>query len=85
MKGCRHCKAVDPKWDRFVKKHKHSYKGVKLMKKENKKHKDFMEKHDVKGFPTFVFINKGKKTGKQCEERSEDGWTTFLDSMSGSK
>lgn len=80
MNGCPHCEAVTPKWDEFVKENNGKYKTIKLIKKENSKHPNFMKKHNISGFPTFIYINNnGKKT--QCEERTEKSWKKFLDNL----
>lgn len=78
MKGCPHCEKVTPEWDEFNEKHDGNYNGIKIMKVENKEDPEFMKKHNIKGFPSFVHVDENGK-GKQVEERKMTAWEKFLD------
>ena len=80
MKGCPHCEKVMPEWDSFHKKHDGVYNKVKMVKIENKENPEFMNKHNVKGFPTFIYVDKNGK-GKEVDGRTENDWKKFLDNV----
>ena len=64
MDGCRHCDDAMPEWDKFVSNNKTSIKPVKI---ESKQDPDFMKKHEVAGFPTFLLLSADGKKIKEYE------------------
>ena len=77
MDGCRHCDEAMPEWDKFV---KNNNTAIKPMKIESKQDPDFMKRHQVVGFPTFLLISADGKKIKEYEgKRKADLFLEFAD------
>tara|TARA_B100001057_G_scaffold495002_2_gene592902 strand:- start:4249 stop:4659 length:411 start_codon:yes stop_codon:yes gene_type:complete len=77
MKGCPHCDDAMPEWDKFTQSNKTAIKAVKI---ESSEDPDFMKRHEVVGFPTFLLISgDGKKIKEYEGKRTADGFLEFAD------
>ena len=77
MNGCPHCDDAMPEWDKFASQNKTAVKPVKI---ESSEDPDFMKRHEVVGFPTFLLISSDGKKIKEYEgPRTADGFLGFAE------
>ena len=77
MNGCPHCDEATPEWDKFTSQNKTAVKPVKI---ESSEDPDFMKRHEVVGFPTFLLISSDGKKIKEYEgPRTADGFLEFAE------
>ena len=82
---CGHCKNFMPEWDK-ISSEVDSMDGqsVTLLKvecgdaKENNKHKEIMEKYNIKGYPTIISFDESGNHSEYEGERSKSGIFQFL-------
>jgi|UniRef100_A0A6C0BXQ2 thiol-disulfide isomerase/thioredoxin len=65
MNGCPHCDKAMPAWDEFAK----SCSEMECKKIESKEDAEFMKKHEVQGYPTYLLLD---GTGEKVAEYSGD-------------
>lgn len=74
---CGHCKAAKPEYtaaaNRFNDNKKVSFAAVDCTKSE-----PICKKHDVTGFPTFIYFNYGKNPSPYYGDRSQEGFAEFM-------
>ena len=84
MNGCGHCKNFDPIWDQFM-------NGSKLptlsyAKIEASEDPEFMDKMDVRGFPTVIAVDSdGTKIKEHDGARTVDALNDFADEIANDK
>ena len=77
MDGCPHCESTHPEWENLEQSWDNN--NIELRKVENKEDPELMRKHDVKGFPTFLMLDKnGNKIDEYNGERNIEGFNNFL-------
>jgi len=77
---CGHCKTLEPLWDELIQNFD-GYNGIKIVKLEGEKNPQFMELHQVQGFPTIKYCPHGldNPTGIVYNgDRSMDSIIDFL-------
>lgn len=78
MDGCPHCETATPEWDKFVKGYNKN-DNANFAKVESREDPDFMRKHNVVGFPTFMVIDKdGNKEREYHGPRVLSGFVNFF-------
>ena len=81
MNGCPHCDSATPEWDKFVKGYSKN-EHVKFAKIESREDPEFMKKHNVVGFPTFMVIDKhGNKEREYHGKRTFGGFVNFFKTL----
>lgn len=75
MNKCGHCEKFNPEWELFVQ----SYKGnIKLNKFEMNNAGSDIDKYNINGFPTILFLD-NKGNSKVYEgPRTSDGLNNFI-------
>ena len=83
MDGCPYCEDTKPEWDKLTNDFTHTDLSYTLL--DSRKDSDFMRKHDVAGFPTFLLLNKdGTKHAKQFNgPRKKNAMMSFLKGVLG--
>ena len=75
MNNCGHCKRFSPEWDDFVQ----SYNGpVKLKKIEMNDAGSDLEKYNIQGFPTILFLDEEGNSKFYEGPRTSDGLNKFI-------
>jgi thiol-disulfide isomerase/thioredoxin len=59
MINCGHCEAMKPEWEKLRKKYENDI-NIKVDKIEASEDPTFMDKYDIKGFPTILLNSNGK-------------------------
>lgn len=75
MNNCGHCKRFSPEWDDFVQ----SYNGpVRLKKIEMNDASSDLEKYNIQGFPTILFLDEEGNSKFYEGPRTSDGLNKFI-------
>jgi len=75
MTNCGHCKSFTPEWDEFVK----TYTGhVTLKKVEASEAGDALEKYNIQGFPTVLFLDDAGNSQIYEGPRTSEGLNKFI-------
>ena len=75
MTNCGHCKTFTPEWDEFVK----TYTGpVTLKKIEASEARDALEKYNIQGFPTVLFLDDVGNSKTYEGPRTSEGLNKFI-------
>jgi len=75
MNNCGHCKRFSPEWDDFVQ----SYNGpVRLKKIEMSDAGSDLEKYNIQGFPTILFLDEEGNSKFYEGPRTSDGLNKFI-------
>ena len=75
MNNCGHCKTFTPEWDKFVK----TYTGpVTLKKVEASEAGDDLEKYNIQGFPTVLFLDDAGNSKTYEGPRTSEGLNKFI-------
>ena len=78
MTNCGHCKNFTPEWDKFAQ----SYNGsIKLRKVEMNDAGSDLDKYNIKGFPTVLFIDEQNSTKEYDGPRTYDGLNNFFSNI----
>ena len=78
MEQCGHCKRFLPEWDQFVQ----TYTGpVKLRKIEMNEAGSDLEKYNIQGFPTILFIDENGKAKDYDGPRTSDALNQFISNL----
>ena len=78
MEQCGHCKRFSPEWDQFVQ----TYTGpVKLRKIEMNEAGSDLEKYNIQGFPTILFIDENGETKEYDGPRTSDALNKFISNL----
>lgn len=68
MNGCPHCDKSMPDWDKFAA----NCSEMECKKIESKEDGEFMQKHEVQGYPTYLLLDSsGEKIKEYSGDRSE--------------
>ena len=75
MNNCGHCKRFSPEWDDFVQ----SYNGpIRLKKIEMNDAGSDLEKYNIQGFPTILFLDEEGNSKFYEGPRTSDGLNKFI-------
>ena len=75
MNNCGHCKRFSPEWDNFVQ----SYNGpVKVKKVEMSEAGGDLEKYNIQGFPSILFLDEDGNSQFYEGPRTSDGLNKFI-------
>ena len=83
---CGHCKTTKPGFKQFMGKYNNTLVKTKRVKielincEENEKNKKLANEHNVKGYPTIIANNGGKKHVYASSDRSSAGFGSWLES-----
>jgi thioredoxin-like negative regulator of GroEL len=78
MEQCGHCKRFSPEWDKFTQ----SYTGpVRLRKVEMNNAGDDLNKYNINGFPTILFVNDNGESQQYEGPRTSDALNKFINSL----
>ena len=79
---CGHCQKLAPTWDKLAESLKDD-KSVNIAKIDCTTSRDICSDFEVKGYPTLLWIQDGKKTAKYQGDRSPEDLKKFLVKMTG--
>lgn len=74
---CGHCKAAKPEYTAAAQLFGDN-KKVSFAALDCTKYNYLCKKHDVNGFPTFVYFNYGKNASPYNGDRSQEGFADFM-------
>ncbi|XP_069692492.1 thioredoxin domain-containing protein 5 homolog isoform X2 [Periplaneta americana] len=74
---CGHCQKLSPTWDSLAKALEHDT-TVTIAKVDCTVHKTVCNTFDIKGYPTLLWIEDGKKAKKYQGQRTQDGLKAFV-------
>ena len=78
MEQCGHCKRFSPEWDQFVQ----TYNGpAKLRKIEMNEAGSDLEKYNIQGFPTILFIDENGEAKDYDGPRTSDALNQFINNL----
>jgi thiol-disulfide isomerase/thioredoxin len=78
MNNCGHCKNFTPEWDKFSQ----SYSGpIKLRKIEMNDAGSDLDKYNVKGFPSILFIDEQGSAKEYDGPRTSDGLNNYFSNI----
>ncbi len=77
MNGCGHCEKLMPHWDAAKSENKSSIsmRKVEMSEKDGPK---LVKEHNIKGFPTIILLDNGKKVKEYDGQRNKKGLLDFL-------
>lgn len=79
---CGHCQRLAPTWDILAKTFEHD-KSVTIGKLDCTKYREICTEYEVKGYPTLLWIEEGKKMEKYSGDRSHGDLKAFVAKMLG--
>ncbi len=78
MEQCGHCKRFSPEWENFTQ----TYTGpVRLRKVEMNQARDDLEKYNINGFPTILFVNDKGESKQYDGPRTSDALNKFINQL----
>lgn len=77
---CGHCQQLAPTWDTLAKSHSHDT-IVSIAKVDCTEHQSVCEKFDIKGYPTLLWIENGKKIDKYTGQRNTADFKKYISKM----
>lgn len=80
---CGHCQKLAPTWESLAESLKDDG-SVNIAKIDCTAHRESCSEFEVKGYPTLLWIQDGKKVSKYQGDRSGEDLKKFISSMSGS-
>jgi thioredoxin domain-containing protein 5 len=81
---CGHCQKLAPTWEELAKSLEHE-KSVSIAKIDCTEYRSICQDFEVKGYPTLLWIEDGKKIEKYSGSRSHDDLKAYVDKMLGTK
>ncbi|XP_046397334.1 thioredoxin domain-containing protein 5 homolog [Ischnura elegans] len=79
---CGHCQRLAPTWDKLAESLSHD-EGVSISKVDCTEHRSVCEDFEVKGYPTMLWIEDGKKVEKYTGSRTHEDLKDFVTRMMG--
>lgn len=79
---CSHCQRLAPTWEELSKSFEND-KSVKIAKIDCTVYRPICQEFEVKGYPTLLWIENGKKIEKYSGGRAHDDLTTYVKTMLG--
>lgn len=77
---CGHCQKLAPIWDELANSHSHDT-SVSISKVDCTQHRSVCEQFDIKGYPTLLWIEDGKKIDKYSGHRSHEDLKEYVAKM----
>jgi len=77
---CGHCQKLAPTWDDLAQTYGHGT-SVSIAKVDCTQHRAVCEQFDVKGYPTLLWIEDGKKIEKYTGQRSHEELKAYVEKM----
>lgn len=77
---CGHCQRLAPAWESLAKSFEHD-RSVKIGKLDCTRYQDICNEYEVKGYPTLLWIEDGKKIEKYSGDRSHEDLKKFAVGM----
>ena len=77
MNGCGHCEKLMPHWDSASSENKSSVSMRKVEMSQNDG-PDLVKEHNIKGFPSILLLQNGRKLKEYNGERNKKGLLDFL-------
>jgi thiol-disulfide isomerase/thioredoxin len=77
LDGCSHCEKLKPMWDLF-KKNYNNNQYIKLINIEAENNKELVEKYNIEGFPTILYIKDGEKVSEYDGNRTYESLVKFF-------
>ncbi|XP_064105135.1 thioredoxin domain-containing protein 5-like [Macrobrachium nipponense] len=74
---CGHCQRLAPAWESLAKSLEHD-KSVSIGKLDCTKYRDICTEYEVKGYPTLLWIEDGKRKEKYVGDRSLEDMKNFV-------
>ncbi|XP_015590317.1 thioredoxin domain-containing protein 5 homolog [Cephus cinctus] len=79
---CGHCQKLAPIWDELANSHSHD-KSVSIAKIDCTQHRAVCSQFDIKGYPTLLWIEDGKKIDKYTGQRGHEDLKAYVSMMLG--
>ncbi|XP_046734653.1 thioredoxin domain-containing protein 5 homolog [Diprion similis] len=79
---CGHCQKLAPTWDELANSFAHG-DLVSISKVDCTQHRSVCGQFDIKGYPTLLWIEDGKKIDKYTGQRSHEELKTYVSTMLG--
>ncbi|CAG0886167.1 unnamed protein product [Darwinula stevensoni] len=79
---CGHCKRLAPTWDELGKVLEYD-QSVQISKIDCTAHKPLCQEHEVKGYPTLLWIEDGKVVEKYSGQRTLEALKEYVDKQKG--
>ena len=77
MPGCGHCKNFKPTWDLLLKNYG-NIKDIELIQVSSNEKPDLVEKYEIQGFPTILYIKDNKKVSEYKGDRSYEDLVKYM-------
>uniref|UniRef100_U5ER38 Putative pretaporter n=1 Tax=Corethrella appendiculata TaxID=1370023 RepID=U5ER38_9DIPT len=81
---CGHCQKLAPVWDELARTFEHDT-SVKIAKIDCTQYRPICTEFDVKGYPTLLWIEDGKKIEKYSGSRAHEDLKAYVDKIIGGK
>lgn len=79
---CGHCQRLAPTWDELAKSLEYDG-GVTIAKIDCTQHRPICQDFEVKGYPTLLWIEDGKKVEKYAGPRTHEDLKAYVEKMAG--
>ncbi|XP_012286499.1 thioredoxin domain-containing protein 5 homolog [Orussus abietinus] len=79
---CGHCQKLAPTWDELANSFRHD-NSVSIAKVDCTQHRSVCGQFDIKGYPTLLWIEDGKKVDKYTGERGHEQLKSYVSMMLG--
>lgn len=80
---CGHCQRLAPTWEELAKTYE-TKSSVSISKIDCTQYRSICQDFEVKGYPTLLWIEDGKKVEKYAGPRTHDDLKAYVDAKSGS-
>ena len=77
MHGCPHCVSLMPEWEKASRENNTNIK-MRAVEMTEGDGPELSKKHNIKGFPTILFLNNGEKVSDYNGKRNKIGILNFL-------